>query len=50
MEAFAPEHVDELVRVYRAHNEPLHDSLEAFPGIELTLTALKDAGHARSGS
>ena len=33
MEAFAPEQVDELVRVYRAHNEPLHDSLEAFLGI-----------------
>ena len=35
MEAFAPEHVDELVRVYRAHNEPLHDTLEAFAGIEV---------------
>jgi pyrophosphatase PpaX len=46
MEAFAPEHVDELVRVYRAHNEPLHDSLEAFLGIELTLTALKEQGRA----
>ena len=32
MEAFAPERVDELVRVYRAHNEPLHDELEAFAG------------------
>ena len=30
MEAFAPDRVDELVRVYRAHNEPLHDELEAF--------------------
>ena len=29
MAAFAPERVDELVRVYRAHNEPLHDELEA---------------------
>ena len=28
MEVFAPERVDELVRVYRAHNEPLHDELE----------------------
>ena len=30
--AFAPDRVDELVRVYRAHNEPLHDELEAAPG------------------
>src|SRR4051812_27843574 len=46
MEAFAPEHVEELVRVYRAHNEPLHDSLEAFHGIEVTLTALREQGRA----
>jgi pyrophosphatase PpaX len=46
MEAFAPEHVAELVRVYRAHNEPLHDSLEAFLGIEHTLTALREQGRA----
>ena len=44
MEAFAPERVDELVRVYRAHNEPLHDELEAFAGIEAVLSALKDEG------
>jgi pyrophosphatase PpaX len=41
MEAFAPDRVDELVRVYRAHNEPLHDQLEAFLGIEDLLTTLK---------
>ena len=46
MVALDPERVDELVRVYRAHNEPLHDSLEAFLGIELTLTALKEQGRA----
>jgi pyrophosphatase PpaX len=44
MEAFAPDRVDELVRVYRAHNEPLHDQLEAFHGIEDVLTTLKDEG------
>jgi pyrophosphatase PpaX len=44
MEAFAPDRVDELVRVYRAHNEPLHDQLEAFHGIEDVLTTLKDQG------
>ena len=32
MEAFAPDRVEELVRVYRAHNEPLHDELEASSG------------------
>ncbi len=44
MEAFAPERVDELVRVYRAHNEPLHDELEAFAGIEDALRTLRDEG------
>jgi len=44
MQAFAPDHVDELVRVYRAHNEPLHDELEAFAGMEELLMALKDEG------
>ena len=36
--------VDELVRVYREHNEPLHDQLEAFEGIEHVLTELKREG------
>ena len=44
MEAFAPDRVEELVRVYRAHNEPLHDELEAFAGIEDALTTLRDEG------
>jgi pyrophosphatase PpaX len=44
MAAFAPEQVDELVRVYRAHNEPLHDQLEAFHGIEDALTTLREQG------
>ena len=44
MEAFAPDRVDELVRVYRAHNEPLHDELEAFHGIEDALVSLKEEG------
>ena len=29
MSALAPDDVDRLVDVYRAHNEPLHDDLEA---------------------
>src|SRR5947208_1810888 len=44
MEVFAPDRVEELVRVYRAHNEPLHDRLEAFLGIESALTAMKREG------
>jgi pyrophosphatase PpaX len=37
-------HADELVRVYRSHNEPLHDDLEAFPGVEEVLRALHEEG------
>jgi pyrophosphatase PpaX len=44
MQAFAPDRVDELVRVYRAHNEPLHDELEACTGMEHALEALKSEG------
>jgi pyrophosphatase PpaX len=44
MRAFAPDQVEELVRVYRAHNEPLHDELEACAGMEALLAALKDEG------
>jgi len=36
--------VEELVRVYREHNEPLHDDLEAFEGIEHVLAQLKREG------
>src|SRR5262249_4336650 len=34
MAAIAPGRTDELVRVYREHNEPLHDTLAGFDGIE----------------
>ena len=44
MSALAPEHVERLVDVYRAHNEPLHAELEAFAGIAEVLVALKDEG------
>ena len=44
MEAFAPEHVAELVRVYRAHNEPLHEELEACLGMEDVLVRLREGG------
>jgi pyrophosphatase PpaX len=36
--------VDELVRVYREHNEPLHADLQAFPGVEELLRELADQG------
>ena len=45
MEVFAPERVDDLVRVYRAHNEPLHDELEACAGMEEVLLRLHERGH-----
>jgi pyrophosphatase PpaX len=44
MAAFAPERVGELVQVYRAHNEPLHDELEACAGMEDVLRRLRKEG------
>ena len=44
MRAFDEERVDELVRVYREHNEPLHDDLVAFEGIERVLDRFKTEG------
>jgi pyrophosphatase PpaX len=44
MRALAPDHVDELVTVYRAHNEPLHDELVSCAGIDDVLVRLKDEG------
>jgi pyrophosphatase PpaX len=44
MVAIAPEHADELVRVYREHNEAIHDELEAFLGIEDVLATLRAQG------
>jgi pyrophosphatase PpaX len=43
--ALDPARVDELVRVYRAHNEPLHDTLECCAGMEDVLAVLKETGH-----
>jgi pyrophosphatase PpaX len=45
MAVFAPERVAELVQVYRAHNEPLHDELEACVGMEDVLLRLHADGH-----
>jgi pyrophosphatase PpaX len=44
MYALAPDQVEELVDVYRAHNEPLHDELEACVGMGDVLTRLHDEG------
>jgi pyrophosphatase PpaX len=44
MSALAPDHVERLVDVYRAHNEPLHDELEACPGMEAVLVQLHEEG------
>ncbi|HEY4346263.1 MAG TPA: HAD-IA family hydrolase [Gaiellaceae bacterium] len=38
------EHLEELVRVYRAHNEPLHDQLEMCFGMDDVLLKLKGEG------
>ena len=45
MVALDPNRVDELVRVYRSHNEPLHDSLECCAGMDVVLAELKERGH-----
>jgi pyrophosphatase PpaX len=40
-----PDRVDELVDAYRAHNEPLHEQLEAFDDVLDLLPILRDEGH-----
>jgi pyrophosphatase PpaX len=44
MLALAPERVDELVRCYREHNEPLHAELQACPGVLAMLDVLQEQG------
>jgi pyrophosphatase PpaX len=45
MVALDPNRVDELVRVYREHNEPLHDTLSTCAGMDDVLPVLKERGH-----
>lgn len=45
MHALDPARVDELVRVYREHNEPLHDTIAVCEGMDVVLDELKDRGH-----
>ncbi len=44
MRALDAERVDELVDVYRTHNEPLHDTLVCCSGMDVALARLKDDG------
>jgi pyrophosphatase PpaX len=44
MGLLAPEHVDELVRVYRAHNDPSYSELACFDGMVDVLAQLKEEG------
>jgi pyrophosphatase PpaX len=44
MHALAPDRVEELVDVYRAHNEPLHEGLVCCAGIDDVLVRLKEEG------
>ncbi|MFL5912087.1 MAG: HAD family hydrolase [Gaiellaceae bacterium] len=44
MEAFDPDRVEELVSVYRAHNEPLHEQLLCCTGMEDALERLHAEG------
>jgi pyrophosphatase PpaX len=44
MQALDAERVDELVTVYRAHNEPLHEELVCCPGIDRALERLHAEG------
>jgi pyrophosphatase PpaX len=44
MTVLDPTRVDELVRVYREHNRPLHDELRAFEGVEELMETLSAQG------
>ena len=44
MEALDADRVDELVEAYRLHNDPLHETLEAFGGMVEVVPKLKSQG------
>ena len=44
MHALDPGRTDELVEAYREHNDPLHDTLEAFDGMLHVLPRLRQEG------
>ena len=45
MQALDPERVEELGRVYRAHNEPLHETISVCEGMDVVLDELRNRGH-----
>jgi pyrophosphatase PpaX len=45
MHALDPRRVEELVRGYRAHNEPLHDTIAVCEGMDRVLDELRGRGH-----
>jgi pyrophosphatase PpaX len=45
MQALDPARVDELVTVYRAHNEPLHETIAVCAGMDAVLDELSHRGH-----
>jgi pyrophosphatase PpaX len=44
MQALDADRVDELLEAYRAHNDPLHDTLEAFDTVLALLPRLREEG------
>jgi pyrophosphatase PpaX len=44
MQALDPDRVDELIEAYRLHNDPLHDTLEAFDEVVALLPHLRAEG------
>jgi pyrophosphatase PpaX len=44
MRELDPDRVDELVEAYRVHNDPLHDTLQAFDGVVEVLPRLRAEG------
>ncbi|HXF98399.1 MAG TPA: HAD-IA family hydrolase [Gaiellaceae bacterium] len=44
MRALDPERVDDLVEAYRVHNDPLHETLQAFEGMLAVLPRLRAEG------
>jgi pyrophosphatase PpaX len=44
MAVLDPNRVEDLVRVYREHNRPLHDQLQAFEGVEELVSSLAAEG------
>src|SRR5437588_7914868 len=46
MKRFAADRFEELVRVYREHNEPLHEELECCAGMDDVLVTLKEEGRS----